>query len=259
MKIGLFDSGIGGLTLLHRAIQYLPNEEYVFYADKKHVPYGTKKKEEIVQYSREAVEFLIEKGCDIIVIACNTATSVAAETLREEFTIPIIGIEPAVKPAVAHSNGKRILVIGTPTTIREEKLHKLVELVDEQHLVDLKATPKLVMFAENGEFDSLAVKEYLCKELAEYKPESYHCIVLGCTHFNHFKDSLREIFGEDCVFADGTEGTVRNLVATMERAGLESSGEQNIEYYESGEPVTSKETLDFYRKVFEHLNRMEGQ
>lgn len=257
MRIAIFDSGIGGLTVLHRAVKSLPEEEYIFYADTEHAPYGIKNKTDIIGYSEAALEFFVRKGCDVVVIACNTATSVAAESLREKYAFPILGIEPAVKPAVEHGRGSRILVIATPLTIREEKLHRLVDQVDEHHLVDLKALPKLVEFAQVGEFESDAVKRYLHEELDGLHPEGYECVVLGCTHFNHFKEMLREIFGGDCAVIDGSDGTVRNLVATVRKKGFLSAGHLSIEYYESGKRVTDRKKLDFYRMLLERLDKME--
>lgn len=257
MRIAIFDSGIGGLTVLHRALKSLPEEEYIFYADTEHAPYGTKDKKEIIAYSEAAVDFLIGKGCDIIVIACNTATSVAADVLRKKYDLPILGIEPAVKPAVEHGKGSRILVIATPLTIQEEKLHRLVDQVDEHHLVDLKALPKLVEFAQAGEFESDAVKQYLHGELDGMHPAEYGCLVLGCTHFNQFKVVLKEIFGNDCAVIDGSDGTVRNLVATVQKRDFRSAGHQKIEYYESGKPVTEQEKLEYYRTLLERLDKME--
>lgn len=257
MRIAIFDSGIGGLTVLHRAVKSLPEEEYIFYADTEHAPYGTKDKAEIIGYSEAAVDFLIGKGCDIVVIACNTATSVAADILRKKYDLPILGIEPAVKPAVEHGRGSRILVIATPLTIREEKLHRLVDQVDEHHLVDLKEMPKLVEFAQAGEFESDAVRRYLHEELDGMHPADYECVVLGCTHFNHFKEMIREIFGSDCAVIDGSGGTVRNLVATVRKKGFLSAGHLGIEYYESGKTVTDQKKLDFYRMLLERLDKME--
>lgn len=244
--------------MLHRAVKSLPEEEYIFYADTEHAPYGVKDKKEIIGYSEAAVDFLIGKGCDIIVIACNTATSVAAEVLREKYDLPILGIEPAVKPAVEHGKGSRILVIATPLTVKERKLHRLVDQVDEHHLVDLKALPKLVEFAQAGEFESDAVKRYLHEELDGMHPAEYECVVLGCTHFNQFKPLIGEIFGKDCSVIDGSEGTVRNLVATVQKKGFLSAGHQKIDYYESGKPVKEQKKLDFYQMLLERLEKMDS-
>ena len=119
MKIGFFDSGIGGLTVLHRAIEALPDEKFIFYADEDNVPYGEKSRAEILSFSDNATSFLIENGAKIIVIACNTATSAAVAHLRGKYNIPFIGMEPAVKPAIACADGKRVLVTATPFTIRD--------------------------------------------------------------------------------------------------------------------------------------------
>lgn len=253
MRIGLFDSGIGGLTLLQRAREYLPQEEFIFYADTEHVPYGEKTKEEIVTYSRQAVKFLAGKGCDAIVIACNTATSVAAATLRQETAIPIIGIEPAVKPAIACSHHKRILVMATEVTVREKKLKDLVDRVDDEHLVDMISMPGFVRFAENGIFEGKEVNRYLKQRLEGICLSDYSVIVLGCTHFNHFKKPLKKLFGKECQIIDGSEGTVRNLVHILEEMDLPSAGKQSIEYYQTGNRVTDSQTLAFYEMLMNRL------
>ena len=122
MKIGFFDSGIGGLSVLHHALKVFPNEQFLFFADKKHVPYGEKTSEQVLEYTSEAVEFMIENDVKAIVIACNTATSVAITTLREKYDLPIIGMEPAVKKALDENDTMRVLVCATPITVRGKKL-----------------------------------------------------------------------------------------------------------------------------------------
>ena len=265
MKIGIFDSGIGGLTVLHRALSYLPNEDFLFYADEAHVPYGTKTKEEILEYTTGAVEFLTKAGCRAVVLACNTATSVAVTKLREEFDVPIIGIEPAVKPAIAHANelsaeggrGGRVLVIATPMTAKEKKLHDLVERVDSHHLVDILATPKLVEFAQKGEFNSPAVENYLKEVFQDTVLSDYSALVLGCTHFNLFKDTLSGFFGTQCQLLDGSEGCARNLAAIVEKEGFAKGECGNVTYFSSGEEVKDETRLAFYRQILERLSEME--
>ena len=256
MKIGMFDSGIGGLTVLHTAIKMLPQEAYFYYADTDHVPYGTKSVEEIRRYSEDAVAFLESQGCDAVVIACNTATSAAAAYLREKFTIPVIGIEPAVKPAVEHGGNKRILVIATPLTTREKKLHDLIERVDEAHQVDLLALPELVGFAEQGIFESAEVDAYLKRALADIQPDLYETLVFGCTHFNHFAKSLRKILGDTIQMIDGSEDTIRHLKHRMENAGKQSEGCFSVEYFQSGRKVNDSVTLEFYQSLLNHLEEV---
>ena len=129
MKIGIFDSGIGGLSVLHQAMITLPEADYIFYADVDNVPYGEKTRDEVRKLVDHAVGFLVEKGCQAVVLACNTATSAAISYLRDKYKLTIIGIEPAVKPAVEHTLncGKRVMVVSTPVTAKGEKLKKLIE------------------------------------------------------------------------------------------------------------------------------------
>ena len=172
MQIGFFDSGIGGLTVLHQAKRAMPQEDYLYYADTDHVPYGRKTKEEIKQYVQEAVDFIAEQGVKALVVACNTATSVAIKDLRARYSFPILGMEPAVKPAVNDTHcTKRILVTATPVTIREEKLQNLLHQVDQHHQVDLLPLPRLVEFAEQGNFTDGQAEAYLRETLSAFDLE----------------------------------------------------------------------------------------
>ena len=258
MKIGMFDSGIGGLTVLHAALKILPDEAYFYYADTDNVPYGSKTNAQIKEYSEKAVDFLLGKGCDAVVIACNTATAAAAAYLREKYTIPIIGIEPAVKPAVEHNGGKRILVIATAVTAREKKLEDLISRVDNERLVDVKAVPELVGFAERGEFDSEAVRECLRKELSDLDLKQYGTLVFGCTHFNHFRNALKSFLEEGTHMIDGSKGTVRNLKNLLLKKELPTEGKRELHFYRSGREVRDKETLAFYETVMAHLEEGEN-
>ena len=257
MKIGIFDSGLGGLTVLSFLQKLLPEEEYYYYADSDHVPYGTKTGAQIYEYSKEAVSFLINKGCDIVCIACNTATSVAAEGLRKSFDIPIVGIEPAVKPAVAgeHKKDERILVVATPVTVKEKKLHELIDRFDEAKQVDMKALPELPVFAEKGIFDGEEIREYLKKEFADVNVSVYSKVVLGCTHFIHFINLFREIFNDDVVFLDGCEGTANNIYRRATQAGFPGAGAFSIEFYRSGKLVTDDKDLQFFNMILERLEK----
>ncbi len=256
MKIGMFDSGIGGLTVLHEALKLLPDEAYFYYADTDNVPYGEKSTEQIREYSEKAVGFLADKGCDAVVIACNTATAAAAAYLRSCFSIPIIGIEPAVKPAVEHNAGKRILVIATEVTAREKKLEELISRVDDKGLVDVRAMPGLVRFAEKGDFDSYEVTECLNDELKGLNIPDYGILVFGCTHFNHFRKALGGIMAPGTEMIDGSTGTVRNLKKVLKERGVSSEGLREIHYYRSGREVTDAETVAFYERVMKHLEEV---
>ena len=241
--IGILDSGIGGLTVLKKIMEILPNEQYIYYADTDHVPYGTKSKEMIMQYTLEAVKFLISKQVKAIVVACNTATSVAIEDLRKQYSIPIIGTEPAAKPAVEQSNGKKVMLIATPTTIREEKLKLLLEKLHAQDIVDLVALPKLVEFAEEGNFESEEVMNYLQEQLRPYHLKEYAVLVLGCTHFPFFKKILTSIFPKETQILDGSFGIAHQLRSRLEKQNLLGNQTLQIEYWNSGRKVTDTEKL----------------
>lgn len=270
MDIGIFDSGIGGMTLLHQAMVSLPQESYIFYADTDHVPYGTKSREQVLSYVDGVMRFLDEQGCKAVVIACNTATAVAAETMRHRYTFPIIGIEPAVKPAVEESHGKRVMVVATPLTVREGKLRDLVERVDGDHQVDLLPLPRLVEFAERGEFVSDRVSAYLSEQFAGYQLDRYGELVLGCTHFNFFKDTFKELLPDGVHMIDGSLGTVRQLARVLaEHGGLAQSGgecagaqadrlkdDTCVRYFRSGREVTDAQELARIESLHARLEQM---
>ena len=178
MKIGIFDSGMGGLSVLHRALRMIPEADFLYYADEEHVPYGEKTREQVRGYIDEIIAFMIKKQVDAIVIACNTATSVATKEYRSQFPLPIVGMEPAVKKAVEEYADRpgRILVAATPITIQGDKLHHLVDRVDKRDMVDLVALPKLVRFAEQEIFDQDQVVPYLKEALKDYPLEEYKAI-----------------------------------------------------------------------------------
>ena len=242
--IGIFDSGIGGLTVLKKIIQVLPNEKYIYYADTDNVPYGTKPKEDVKKYIKNAIDFLISKNVKAIVIACNTATSIAVKELRQTYTIPIVGIEPAAKPAVENRREKRVLIMATPTTIREEKLKYLLRRLEAEEYVDLVAMPRLVEFAENEDFASKEVEQYVVEQLKNHNLEEYSELVLGCTHFPFFKEILSKIFPKDTQIIDGSLGVANRLKDILQKAEILGNNQLEIEYYYSGRLAENKEKLE---------------
>ncbi len=269
MKIGIFDSGIGGLSVLHEAMHLLPDQEYIFYADTEHVPYGLKTPEQITGYAKEITQFLIGQGVDAIVVACNTATSVAIRELRRTFDIPILGMEPAVKPAVEGTEGKRIMVIATPVTIREDKLKDLLHRVDENHRVDLLAMPRLVEFAEREEFESSEVYSYIEEQFSGFDKDEYCALVLGCTHFNYFKPAYRKYFGSETLLIDGNRGTVRHLADVLSLNISQDFDNQirdehnilcphNIRYFFSGKKISDEKTLKHLKRLHLRLEEVRN-
>lgn len=242
--IGVFDSGIGGLTVLKEIIKILPNEEFIYYADTDNVPYGIKPKEEVKEYINQAVKFLIDKDVKAIVIACNTATSIAINDLRKKYSLPIIGIEPAAKPAIENRGQKKVLIMATPTTIREEKLHNLLKKFSAEEFVDLIAMPKLVEYAESGEFNSKEIEDYLKKQLQEFNLNDYSEIVLGCTHFPFFKEEIKKVVPQSISIIDGSKGVANRLKDILQKNNLLGNNNLKIEYYYSGRKAEDFEKLE---------------
>ena len=258
MKIAFFDSGMGGLSVLHHAMKTLPQEEFIFYADEDNVPYGTKSPEEVLGFVDTAFKFLIAQDVGAIVVACNTATSVAVKKMREKYSLPIIGMEPALKVALDLFPDRKVLVTATAITITGKKIRRLIERLHAQELAELKALPELVEFAERQEFNSAEVEEYLRGELKDYDWEKFSSLVLGCTHFNYFKDTLRKILPPHIKILDGNAGTVNELIrrANLKPARAEKS--LSVKFFYSGRQVTDVFELARLEKFLKRLDEMEA-
>jgi glutamate racemase len=215
VRIAFFDSGIGGLTVLKRALAVLPNEAYLYYADTRNVPYGVKPKDAVRACIFSAVDFLARQSVDALVVACNTATAVAISDLRKRYAFPIVGMEPAVKPAIIRNTGKKILVFATSLTLQESKLETLIDTLDKKHKVERRELDGLVTFAENFAFEEPFVERYLLEKLANIRWDQYETVVLGCTHFIYYRHLIQTLAGDGIRIIDGNEGTVNRLVSIV--------------------------------------------
>lgn len=230
MVVAVFDSGFGGLSLLYEAMKKLEECDFIYFADNENAPYGTKNIDEIKALSIDAVDFLASKA-DIVVIACNTATSAAVSDLREKFNIPIIGMEPAVN--LGKDADGDILVIATPATIKGAKLNELLKKSNLNNKTHLLPMPKLVEFAQNMEFNSPNVKEYIKNQISKFNSKNISLLVLGCTHFNYFKDSFIDLMPNSKI-VDGVDGTIRQIKRKIDE--LNSKGKNldtKLLYYSS--------------------------
>lgn len=234
MKVGFFDSGVGGITVLYEALKVISGIDYLYFADTANVPYGPKPKETVKAHIMDAVEFMAGKGIEALVVACNTATSIAIEDLRSKYSFPILGMEPAVKPAVERCGEKRVLVLATSLTLKEDKFQQLTYRVDSRHMVDALPLPGLVEFAEGFVFDGNEVVNYLKGEFSSFDMEQYGTIVLGCTHFNFFRPVMKRILGSNVDIIDGSVGTVMHLKNVLETYQAHmKAGNGKIEFYSS--------------------------
>ncbi len=227
--IGIFDSGVGGLTVLREARKRMPDHSFLYFADRANAPYGEGTKAKTLQLTLDAVAFLEPRGLSGLVLACNTATSAAVKELRNRYNFPIIGMEPAVKPAVARGEGK-VLVLATPLTLREEKFRKLVQQVDKKGKVDGVGMPELVRLAEKGLFKGSEVNNYLTQQLGQVPWQDYSAVVLGCTHFIYFREALKNLVPPHVAIIDGNAGTVRRL---LDQTGNLAAGTGEDQFYDS--------------------------
>ena len=262
MRIGFFDSGVGGVSVLTEAMEMIPGQEWFFDADVDHVPYGEKSAEEITRYAEDNTRFLLAQGVDAIVVACNTATAVAIRNLRAITEIPVIGMEPAVKPAVEGPGNGRILVAATPVTLREAKLKDLIRRVDSLHRVDLLPLPELVLLAEQEKFDSDEARRCIEKAFAGIDPAQYSALVLGCTHFIYFTPLFRRLLGPEIRLVDGNEGTVRRLADVlhlpMHTSFPAPGGSPEIHWYQSGRPVTGEDRIAYFARLRDRIKKIKN-
>ena len=243
MRLAFFDSGIGGLTVLKHALAALPNDEFIYYADTRHAPYGVKPKAEVCARVLESAAFLARQDIGALVVACNTATAVAIQTLRERFGFPVIGMEPAIKPALTRNTDKKVLVAATSLTLKESKLDTLITNLGAGRKVERLALDRLVTFAERFEFDTTPVRDYLAEKLAPIPWDQYGAAVLGCTHFIFYRDAIQRLAGGQVRLLDGNAGTVNQLARVLaplrphNPAALPPSAPR-VTFYASGIPET---------------------
>ena len=215
-SIVVFDSGLGGITALIEAIHAMPHEHFIYYGDTLHVPYGPKDPDTIKSYLDHMMEFVAPYHPKAVLLACNTATVTAADYLRHRYRLPIIGMEPAVKPAIERDGeNKRILVLSTEGTSRSQRLHSLVERFDNDHLVDILPLPNLVDFAERLEFDTDDVRADLEAILSSFDLDDYGAAASGCTHFIWYRDLFLDLLPKGVEVLDGNAATIRQLMRKL--------------------------------------------
>ncbi len=228
LPIGIFDSGVGGISVLVEIIKALPHEEFYYFADTLHAPYGTKPENTVKALAMDAAEFLSHRGVKSLVVACNTATSAAINDIRGAFPFPVIGMEPAAKPAVELGRKGKILVMATPLTLKSKKYHDLA--CQYQHLADILPLPcpELVELIEQGHFHGPEIEGYLSRIFAPLEKDGIAAIVLGCTHYVLIKREIVKIAGDVIRVVDGNYGTARHLKTVLHREKLLKDAREEI-------------------------------
>lgn len=223
--IGVFDSGIGGLTVVHELMRQLPDESIIYFGDTARVPYGNKSPETVRRYSREITHFLTDEGVKAVVVACNTATAHALDVLREESPLPVIGVvEPGARAAVHATRRHAIGVIGTRGTIASGAYERAIRALDPQVRIAAKACPLFVPLVEEGWLDSEASRLIACEYLTPLTRARVDTLVLGCTHYPLLKPLLGAVMGEDVRLIDSAEETAAETARTL--AALDIEAEQ---------------------------------
>ena len=255
--IGVFDSGLGGISVVRQIVQDMPHERVLYFGDSANAPYGTKTPQEVRRLSFDIMERFMSQGVKAVVIACNTATSAAVNALRDHYAIPIIGMEPALKvacdrgdtaagdgPAPARHMPQHVIVAATPLTLREHKFAALMDRFKANNMISPQPCPDLVEIVESGRLcDHDLVMRTLHRYFDGYDLPSIDSVVLGCTHFVFYRDYFRELLPSTTAIIDGNRGTVRHLGMVLESLGKlapeEMDGGVEIANSDSGERIAA--------------------
>jgi glutamate racemase len=259
--IGFFDSGIGGLTVVKAVSQLLPNENIVYFGDTARVPYGSKSNDTVVEYSLQAANFLLRKNIKLLVVACNTASSVALKDLKRFLTIPVIGmIEPGSKLALRESKNGKIGIIGTNATINNKAYSQEIKKLNPKIKVYEKACPLFVPIAEEGWVDHIATRMIAKEYLTELKTKKIDSLVLGCTHYPILKDVIQKEVGKSVKLVDSGTPAARLVEEYLNGRGLRNTSNQigKKEFYVSDIPSKFRDMAErFLGKKITHLHKVE--
>lgn len=238
LSLGMFDSGIGGLTVLKEVRKLLPHEHIIYLGDTARVPYGNRSAETVTRYSLENTRFLLEKGIKMLIVACNTSSAIALPALKKRLSIPVIGvIEPPAREAVKRTRNKRIGVIGTRATIGSRAYEKAIKKLDPSVEVISQACPLFVPVVEEGlEQDAVAVL-VVEKYLAEMRDSAIDVLVMGCTHYPILEPRIRELLGDDVYIVNSGRETAAEVRKVLQMHGFsQNSGKGGSDYFVTDAP-----------------------
>jgi glutamate racemase len=225
--IGVFDSGVGGLSILDEALRQLPQHDYIYLADSANAPYGEKSGPWITARSLSLCRYLADSGCDAIVVACNTATAEAIKQIRDALPVPVIGVEPGIKPAAMQSQNGIVGVLATEATLKSDKFNALLATLPNHCQFIKQAGAGLVPLIEAGHANSEETLDLLAKHLEPIQDAGADTIVLGCTHYPFLRKSIRKLLGESIALIDTSEAVVRQLKRQLELQGQSLLGDSH--------------------------------
>lgn len=224
--VGVLDSGVGGISILRALVEFMPHENFMYFGDSANAPYGVKEREEIKNLIMNNVAELLERGCKAIVVACNTATAAAITELRETYpSVPMIGLEPALKPAAMAKEHPRVVVMATPFTLKEKKFEDLKKRFEDKAEIISLPCSEIVRFVERQECYSPALLYYLRKQFEPYLGQRIDSVVLGCTHFPFVRKAIQEVVGKDVVLYDSAVGVGKQVKRQLEAHGILNTSE----------------------------------
>jgi len=254
--IGIFDSGVGGTSIWKEVAKMLPHENTIYLADSANAPYGEKSKEAIVRLSIKNTEYLLQQGCKIILVACNTATTNAIDHLRSRYQVPFIGIEPAIKPAALRTKTKKIGVLATKGTLASSLFHNTSKLFAEGITVLEQEGKGLVELIEAGEIQSEEMKKLLQGFLQPMLDQNMDCLVLGCTHYPYLMPVLKELLPAHINIIDSGEAVARQTKAVLEQHQLLSDVDADPEhiFYTNADVKVLRELIDRPSAQVSHLD-----
>ncbi len=259
--IGVFDSGVGGLTVMAQMQKILPGEDIVYFGDTARVPYGTKSKETITKFSVENVEFLMEKDVKLVVVACNTASSLSLDFLKRCFRVPIIGvIEPGAKGAVSVTRNNRIGVIGTNATISSCAYEKAIRKINPRMAVSKASCPLFVPLVEEGWIDKPVTRQIVSTYLAPLKTAKVDTLIMGCTHYPLLREIIQRVMGRSVMLVDSAKEVTRESKIILDSAGLLNNAERKGKhsYFVSDEPFRFVSVAErFLRKKISCVRRAQ--
>ncbi len=260
--LGIFDSGIGGVSVLGQALSMMPHERFVYYGDSGVDPYALLSPTQVEARCLVACNFLTAKNVKAIVVACNTATAVALNKLRRTYPVPILGMEPAIKVAVEYGLPGKIVLMATGMTLRSQNVARLIETYGRGFEIVKLGCRDLITLVESGVITGDPVERAITACFSRIDPAAISAIVLGCTHFGFLGPSINKVLGGRIRIADGNEGTVRHLIATLRRRGLvgdRRGATPRFEIYNSGAEAYVENSKKILGAHLAHLKRGKQQ
>jgi len=248
-SIGVFDSGVGGLSVLQKVIEALPEEKFIYLADQIHVPYGERSLKEVRQFSFGILRFLLNQGAKLIVVACNTASAAALHSLRKDYPdVPIVGMEPAVKPAAEYSHTRKVGVLATPATFQGELYASVVERFAQDVKIFQHTCPGLVGQIERGELSSSSTRKILQSVLNPMLAEGIDTVVLGCTHYPLVLPIIQEIVGEDVRVIDPAPAIAGRVKFLLNEENIMNTGSHahNLVLYTTGNTTAFEKSIEIF-------------